>query len=174
MNVMNGKYNNTGSLFCLAIILYLIVTHFDFWFFKELSDGGHVSGDFLEAGVTLQLPERIAGFFTAGIPLIFFSIFLYQLALLFGKLKKSVVGLGQIIKDLFSCAIFALIGSVTMMFYPTVLSLLFIAMNSMQQNMIILSVEPLVFMLFSICILFFLLIRSIQTVFQNHNISYGV
>lgn len=171
MNVIKGIYNKAGSLFCLALILYLIVTHFYFWFFKELSDGGHVSSDFLEAGVKLQLPERIVGFFTAGIPLIFFSISLHQLSILFGKLRHSVDNADQIIKPLFLCAVFALIGSVTMMFYPSVLSFLFILMSSMQQNMIILSVEPLVFMMFIISILFYLLVQSIQTAYQNHNIS---
>jgi len=57
MNRSKGIYNKTGSLICLTIIAYLLITHTWFWFFQELADGGHVAGDFLEAGVNLYLPE---------------------------------------------------------------------------------------------------------------------
>jgi hypothetical protein len=147
------------------------MSHTYFWFFQELADGGHVSGDFLEAGVTLHLPERIAGFLTAGIPLAIFSLSLFQLHLLFRSLTNNETDIAPISKKLGLSADFALFGSVTMMIYPTILSFLYFVMNSMEQNMIILSVEPLVVVLFIISILFFLVIRSLHQVLQNQTHS---
>lgn len=163
-----------GGFLCLAIMLYIIASHVGFWVFAELSDGGHVSGDFHEAGVILQLPERVTGFLIAGIYIVLFSISLYKLMLFFRTVGQYENYEVQTLNNLFNSSKYALFGSIAMMLYPTVLSFLFIAMNSMEQNVIIASIEPLVFMLFIISILFFLLVRTIQSAYKNHTISYNV
>lgn len=141
--------------------LLLVAKHAHFWGLMELADGGHVAADFLEQGVSLDVRTRMAGFVIAGIPVAFFALALKHLAQAFRVAGTPATPGGGLDRHLVSTGRYAFIGSLTLTVYPTVLSLTYLAMRSMDRPAVILSVEPHVLMLLVVTALFYLLARVI-------------
>jgi pilus assembly protein TadC len=140
------KTKNLGIVLCMVTIVALILNHSIFWLSGELSDGNHIAQDFYEAGLSLQLTERIIGFVIAGIPVGFFAMSLAMLAAYFYN--------NPVINQLNKSSVYALGGAISLVLYPTILSFIFIATASMESNTVIISLQPMVAVLLVVAALF--------------------
>lgn len=165
----NDRHAAAGAWLAVGTMMALTINHVHFWFFEELADGGHVAADFIEAGVNLQTPERVAGFLIAGVPITFYVLCLYMLMRVFRCNVRQPRDHDRLSGYLKASGHHALLGSVTLMLYPTILSIVFMAMQSMERPTVILSVEPHVFLLLVIAGLLFLLARSLEPVLAEHS-----
>ncbi|MGF1671719.1 MAG: hypothetical protein ACFCU6_14840 [Balneolaceae bacterium] len=148
------NFKNVGIVLCLITIVVLILNHSIFWFSGELSDGNHIAQDFHQAGLSLQLTERIIGFIIAGIPVGFFAMSLEKMALFFYN-QPSLTLLKE-------SSVYAVFGSFALVLYPTILSFIFIATTSMESNMVIISLQPMVAVLLIISVLFMSLVNTLK------------
>lgn len=150
----NKVYKILGIVLCMTTIVVLLVNHTTFWFTGQLSGGDHIAKDFHEGGLSLQILERIVGFFIAGIPVGLFAICLAKLARFFYK-HPSIILLKE-------SSWFALTGAIALSLYPTILSFIFIATASMKTSMVIVSLQPLVAILLVVSILFVSLAHRLE------------
>lgn len=149
------NYKILGIALATMTIAVIMIDHTAFWFTGQLSEGDHIAKDFHEGGLSFQIMERVIGFFIAGIPIGLFVICLVRLVQFFynhpsvALLKKS--------------SEYAIWGAISLALYPTILSFIFIATASLENRMVIFSLQPVVVLILIISGLFASMVNRLHT-----------
>ena len=130
-----------AAVLCVVAAAALLAFHVNAWFLTAPEQGSHLQGDFVQAGFTFTLAQRIAGALLEGLPKIAFAMALFTMFPLLWRQETEVDALKR---GLSRASTLLLAGSALLLIYPSLASLAFSWLEPGEVGVFLVSLPPVV------------------------------
>lgn len=130
-----------AAVICVIAAAALLVFHVNAWFLAAPEQGSHVQDDFVQAGFTFTLAQRIAGALLEGLPKIAYALALF---IMFQLLWPQATDVNSLKRGLSRASALFLAGAALLLVYPSLTSLAFTWLEPGEAGVFLLSFSPTV------------------------------
>jgi hypothetical protein len=130
-----------AAVICVIAAAALLLLHVNAWFLAAPEQGSHVQDDFVQAGFTFTLAQRIAGAILEGLPKIAYALALF---IMFPLLWRPAIDVNSLKRGLSRASTLLLTGAALLLVYPSLTSLAFTYLEPGDTGVFLLSFPPTV------------------------------